>query len=490
MQFGDIGNIINGAQVPPSTGEYMEVESPSTGLAIARVGLSSAADVDTAVQAAHQALQTTWSRQKHTMKSRCAILYRFRELVLQHKDELVELVVAEHGKTAAEAAASIMKGLETVEWACSMPQIAQGRVLEVSRGVTCEDVREPIGVVACIVPFNFPFMVPHWTLPIALAAGNCVILKPSEKVPLTMHRTLELYKQAGLPDGVLQIVNGTAPVVQAICAHPGIAGCTFVGSSKVAEIVYKACHASGKRVLALGGAKNHMVALPDCNKSMCAADVAASFTGCAGQRCMAATVLLVVGDQPDLIDLIVEKAKALQPGQGAGAVMGPVIDQMSKDRIMSYISDSEAGGAKVLLDGRSWAARSPGYWVGPTILLHTNPKDKAMNDEIFGPVLSIYKVANKEEAIQIENGNPYGNAACIYTTVGSNAEWFAERFSVGMVGVNIGVPVPREPFSFGGWNLSRFGDSDITGDGGMEFFTKRKKITTKWNPPQNQDWMS
>jgi acyl-CoA reductase-like NAD-dependent aldehyde dehydrogenase len=364
MQFGDIGNIINGAQVPPSTGEvlllfsygfslfirscfcclvwfqYMEVESPSTGLAIARVGLSSAADVDTAVQAAHQALQTTWSRQKHTMKSRCAILYRFRELVLQHKDELVELVVAEHGKTAAEAAASIMKGLETVEWACSMPQIAQGRVLEVSRGVTCEDVREPIGVVACIVPFNFPFMVPHWTLPIALAAGNCVILKPSEKVPLTMHRTLELYKQAGLPDGVLQIVNGTAPVVQAICAHPGIAGCTFVGSSKVAEIVYKACHASGKRVLALGGAKNHMVALPDCNKSMCAADVAASFTGCAGQRCMAATVLLVVGDQPDLIDLIVEKAKALQPGQGAGAVMGPVIDQMSKDRIMSYISDS------------------------------------------------------------------------------------------------------------------------------------------------------
>jgi len=281
--------------------------------------------------------------------------------------------------------------------------------------------------------------------------------------------------------------------VTALCDHPDVAAVSFVGSSKVAELVYNRCRQSSKRVLALGGAKNHMVSMPDCNVDMCSTDIVNSYTGCAGQRCMAASVLLTVGKQDELLQAIVTKSSKLKAGQAAGEV-GPVIDADSQNRILKYINEAEASGCKLLVDGRGWAKeRTAGWWVGPTVIVHTKRTDPAMKDEIFGPVLSILQVESKEQAIEIENANPYGNAACIYTSVGGTAEWFAKRFSVGMVGVNIGVPVPREPFSFGGSNISKFGDFDITGDGGMELWTKRKKVTTKWTPPAErrpQDWMS
>jgi len=337
-------------------------------------------------------------------------------------------------------------------------------------------------VVAAVVPFNFPAMVPMWTIPISLTMGNCVILKPSEKVPMTMMRMASLMVEAGLPAGVFQIVNGATEVVQALCAHPQISALSFVGSSRVASIVSESCHKLNKRVLALGGAKNHLIALPDCDVGMAAKDVVASFAGCCGQRCMAASVLLVVGENPDLLQEIVAAAGALKSGQAAGQV-GPLIDRIAKDRVLSYIDQAEAGGARILLDGRSWAkSHEKGFWVGPTVILHTNRADAALQDEIFGPVLSILQVDSWDEAIAIENSNPYGNAACIYTEKGANAEWFVKRFRCAMIGVNIGIPVPREPFSFGGLygTQSKYGDCDITGDGAMEFFSNRIKVTSKW----------
>lgn len=393
-----------------------------------------------------------------------------------------------------------------MEWATSLPQLASGRVLEVSKGITCQESRVPLGVVAAIVPFNFPAMVPMWTIPISLTTGNCVILKPSEKVPSTMQRIAELLVEAGVPPGVFQIVHGAVDVVTAMCDHKDIAAVTFVGSSKVAEIVASRCHSTHKRVLALGGAKNHLVALPDCDVGLASRDVVASSFGCAGQRCMAASVLILVSPQPELVEEIVSVASKLEAGQEAGQV-GPVIDGIAKERVLRYIADSEKNGAKVLLDGRSWGQKS-GCWVGPTILLHSSKTDKAVTEEIFGPVLSILQVDTWEEALEIENSNPYGNAACIYTERGANAEWFVKRFRAAMLGVNIGIPVPRvshtslspsyclnmpdcltdssllqEPFSFGGLygTLSKYGDYDVTGDGAMEFFTSRIKVTSKWS---------
>ncbi len=416
-----------------------------------------------------------------TVKARAAIMLKLHGLIDQHADELANLIVLENGKNKAEALAEVAKANETVEWACSMPQIAQGKTLPVSRGVICSDAREPIGVVACIVPFNFPLMVPMWTTPIALAAGNCVIVKPSEKVPLTLYRLASLMKQAGIPDGVFQLVNGTVDAVNGLCDHPGISAVTFVGSSKVAEIVYKRCTSLNKRVLALGGAKNHLVALKDCDADMASSDITGSFSGCCGQRCMAASVLLVLGENEPLINAVVAKTSGLKAGQEPGQV-GPCIDKAAQDRILSYINQAEASGSKILVDGRSWASREDGYWVGPTVILHNSRDEPALHNEIFGPILSILHVSSKEEAIEIENGNPYGNAAGVYTQSGGAADWFTQRFRAGMIGVNIGIPVPREPFSFGGLygTLSKFGDGDITGEGGLEFFTWRRKVTTKW----------
>jgi methylmalonic acid semialdehyde dehydrogenase len=480
-----INNFIGNKWVAPISGEYLDVDCPHDGKTIARVALSGPADLDHAVQVG-QAAYKTWSAQ--TVKQRVQLMLRFHALMRDQANEIAQLIMREHGKTQVEALGDVAKGNETVEYACSMPQLIAGRVLEVSRGVECRDYRESLGVVASIVPFNFPCMVPMWTMPIALACGNCVILKPSEKVPMTMAFIMDLFVKAGFPSGVVQIVNGTAPTVLAICDHPGIPAVSFVGSSKVAEIVAHRSRLNNKRVLALGGAKNHLVALPDCNIDMTSTDVVNSFTGCSGQRCMAASVLLTVGPMPKLIAAIVQKAAALSAGAGSRDI-GPVIDRLSLDKILGYIGRPEH---KLLLDGRGWAQKhTEGYWVGPTVLLHTNSSDAGMREEIFGPVLSIYECKDRDEALAIENANPYGNAACVYTSQGGAADWFCKRFSAGMCGVNVGVPVPREPFPFGGWNRSRFGDFDITADGGIEFFTRRKKITQKWNPPEGEaDWMS
>lgn len=480
-------NFIDGQFVNSSGASTVDVVSPANGEVLAKVPMSTAADVAKAVEVARAAFESWGSL---TTKARASIMFKFHSLVNQHATELAEIIVKENGKNMAEALADVAKGNETAEWATSLPQLSKGSVLEVSRGVTCKEIRKPVGVVAAIVPFNFPAMVPMWTVPIALTMGNCVILKPSEKVPLTMQRMVDFMKEAGIPPGVFQIVHGAVDVVNALCDHPRIDALTFVGSSKVANIVSKRCQALNKRVLALGGAKNHLLALPDCDIGMAARDIVASFAGCAGQRCMAASVLILVGDGASaeadqkvrsLLNEVVTTAGALKAGQKGGEV-GPLIDGIAKERVLKYIDEAESNGAKVLLDGREWAKSPTGFWVGPTIILHSNKGDRALHEEIFGPVLSVYQADSWEEAIAIENGNPYGNAACIYTEKGAHAEWFLPRFRAAMLGVNIGIPVPREPFSFGGLygTQSKFGDCDITGDGAMEFFSNRIKITSKW----------
>ncbi|CAI5746434.1 unnamed protein product [Peronospora destructor] len=471
-------NLIDGVFVRPKRNKYMDVICPATGQVVGQCGLSTDEDVELAVAKGQEAF-IQW--RLLTVKTRAAIMLKFHALMIQHKDELADIIVQENGKNRTEALASVLKGNETVEYACSLPQLVQGRILQVSRGITCQEVRDPLGVVACIVPFNFPIMVPMWTIPIALTMGNCVILKPSEKVPLTMARVAELLVEAGVPNGVFQVINGTKDPVNSLCDHSGVAAVTFVGSSHVAQLVARRCRALDKRVLALGGAKNHLVALPDADIDVAAKDIIASYAGCAGQRCMAASVLLLVGDCSALLDKIVEKSKELTRGIEAGQV-GALIDDTSKTRVLKYINEAEAAGIKILVDGRPWSRESKGFWVGPTVLLHMNPKDAAMTDEIFGPVLSVYRVNSFDDALQIENSNDYGNAAAIYTSNGAYAEYFQSRFRAGMIGVNIGIPVPREPFSFGGMygTKSKYGDMDITGDGCVEFFSTRRKITSKW----------
>ena len=436
-----VDNYINGETVPPEGGEYLDVHDPSTSAVIGKVALSSAADVDDAVRAAHAAFPS-WSSM--TTKARASIMLNFHSLIKSHAIELAHLVVRENGKNFAEALADVAKGNETVEYACSMPQLVQGRIDAVSTGVECRDRRDPLGVVASIVPFNFPFMVPHWTLPIALVSGNTIVLKPSEKVPLTMDRVARLFELAGFPRGVVNLVNGTRDAVTGLVDHPLVRAVTFVGSSAVAKSVSDRCRALDKRCTALGGAKNHLVALPDCDVEGTASDVVVSYAGCAGQRCMAASVLLLVGDGHDdggpsrgsshLLRRVVEKASEIRRGTGPGE-MGPVIDAQSLSKIAGYIEKSAREGAEILLDGRTWMippgggdGGDGGNWIGPTIILHRDRSDSAMNEEVFGPVLSVYRVSSWQEAIDIENSNPYGNAAAIYTTNGGHAEWFVRRF--------------------------------------------------------------
>mmetsp|Transcript_1077 Transcript_1077/g.1927 ORF Transcript_1077/g.1927 Transcript_1077/m.1927 type:complete len:531 (+) Transcript_1077:214-1806(+) len=498
-----IHNIIAGKALPSSTGNYLPVLSPLTNEPIASVTLSNASDVSSAVESAKTAF-ASWS--SLTIKSRAAILLKFHSLVEIHQQELAELISLENGKNITEALADVAKGNETVEYACSLPQVVQGKNLKVSTNVFCRDERTPLGVVASIVPFNFPFMVPMWTLPIALVMGNCVVLKPSEKVPLTMYRTMELLTQAGVPPGVVNLVQGQKEAVSALVDHPDVRAVTFVGSSPVAKLVKEQCQALHKKCTALGGAKNHLVALSDCDLEETARDIVVSSMGCAGQRCMAASVLILVSSsngrccgseteeeqwQKRLLERVIEKAKDIQRGTGPGQ-MGPVIDGHSWNKIQSYIQQAQEGGADILLDGRSWQQPQPqqqngqGNWIGPTIIHHHSKDDAAIKEEIFGPVLSVYKASSWKEAIEIENSNPFGNAACIYTSNGACADWFTERFRAAMLGVNVGIPVPREPFSFGGLygTLSKYGDMDITGDGAIEFFSNRIKVTTKWILPK------
>lgn len=478
-------NYIGGTFVTVSAPEELSVSNPSTGQEIARVPMCSAPEVDAAVRSALAAFPL-WS--SIPIKERAQVFYRYKTLMEKHAQELAALVHEENGKIMGEATAEIEKAIEVTEFACSMPQLVPGEILEVSKGVECRVDRYPLGVVVSITPFNFPNMVPNWTIPNALVLGNTMILKPSEQVPLSSIRIAELLKEAGLPDGVFNVVHGGQAVVEAICDHPGIAAITFVGSTRVAKLVYTRATSRLKRALCLGGAKNHLIVLPDANEEMTASNVAASMSGCAGQRCMAASAMVGVGPIDHIVKRLCDEARKIIPGKNLGAV----ISRQAKERIERYITEAEQQGAKVLVDGRGARVegKEDGYYVGPTVIDYVRPDMKIAQEEVFGPVLSIMRTETVDDALKIENSNPYGNAASVFTQSGGLARYVIDRASAGMIGVNIGVPVPREPFSFGGWNESKFGTGDITGKSAIEFFTKAKKTTIKWNPEARVNWMS
>lgn len=484
-EIATVMNYIDGRLVSPDYADYLPVMNPGLGTQIARVPLSSAEHVDAAVASARAALPG-WSGMP--IKERAQVLYRYRDLLSKNARELADLVHEENGKTHGEALAEVEKSIEVTEFACSMPQLAVGEILEVSRGVECRVERYPVGVVASITPFNFPSMVPNWTIPNALVLGNTFILKPSEQVPLSSLRIADLLKEAGLPDGAFNVVHGAKAVVESLCDHPGIDALTFVGSTPTAKIVYARAASSLKRVICLGGAKNHLIVLPDAHEEMTASNVAASMTGCAGQRCMAASAMVAVGAVDSIIHRLCEEARKIIPGRNLGAV----ISRKAKERIEGYITEAGQQGARILVDGRNCVVegKEQGFYVGPTVIDFVKPDMRIAREEVFGPVLAILRVKTVDEALEIENNSPYGNAASIFTQSGGIARYVAERASAGMIGVNIGVPVPREPFSFGGWNDSRFGSGDITGKSSIEFFTRLKKTTIKWNPESRVNWMS
>jgi malonate-semialdehyde dehydrogenase (acetylating)/methylmalonate-semialdehyde dehydrogenase len=464
---------------------FLDVHNPADGSVLARVPMGDRATVEAAVDSAERAFPG-WAGT--TIKDRVQVFYRYKALLEKHIGELAALITEEHGKIASEAEAEILKAIELTEFACSLPQLIAGEVLEVSRGVECRLERVPLGVVAAINPFNFPSMVPHWTIPNAIALGNTFIMKPSERVPLSSARIADLLKEAGLPDGVFNIVQGDREVVEAICDHPRIQAVTFVGSTRVAKEVYRRSTGNFKRALCLGGAKNHVIVMPDADPEMAAGGVLAAMAGCTGQRCMAASVMVAVDRSDHIVERLAAQAKRLV----AGRDVGPVISRAAKERIEGYITEAEQAGAKVLVDGRgaTVAGREGGWYVGPTVIDQVRPEMKIAQEEVFGPVLAIVRTGTLDEAIAVENASPYGNAASIFTESGGAARAAMDRASAGMLGVNVGVPVPREPFGFGGWNDSRFGVGDITGRSSIEFWTKSRKITTKWNREAGVNWMS
>jgi malonate-semialdehyde dehydrogenase (acetylating)/methylmalonate-semialdehyde dehydrogenase len=485
MKYAPVQNYIAGVFTSSHAEHALEVISPVDGTALSAVPLSGLRDLEDAVAAARQAFPA-WS--VLPIKERVQVFYRFKTLLEKNLEELANLITEENGKVISESRAEVEKCIELTEFACSLPQLVMGELLEVSRGVECRIEYVPLGVVASIVPFNFPAMVPNWTIPNAIALGNCMILKPSEKVPLSAGRIASLLEEAGLPKGVLSIVHGSQGIVEAICDHPQIDAVSFVGSTKVARLVYQRATASLKRCVALGGAKNHLFVLPDAIPDMTAQNVAASMSGCAGQRCMAASAMIGVGPVDHIVEKICEEARKIVPGKNLGAV----INKASKERIEKYISDAEAQGAKILVDGRSTVVegKEEGVYVGPTVIDFVRPDMAVATEEIFGPVISILRTNTIDEALIIENNSPYGNAASVFTQNGGLAKYVIDRASAGMVGVNVGVPVPREPFSFGGWNESKFGSSDITGKSSIQLWTKLKKTTVKWNPEAGINWMS
>ena len=484
MRWTDARNLIGGVWCDALDDHgRLDVINPRHGQAIAQVHMSGAADVDAAVVAAKAALQQ-W--QELPVRERAQVFYRLRELMHRDLKSLSWLVSHENGKTYAESEAEVLKAIECVEFGCSLPNLAAGTELEVSRGVSCRLEYAPVGIVAGVTPFNFPMMVPLWMLPQALVGGNAFILKPSEQTPLSTLALGELFREAGLPDGIFNVVQGGREVVEALCDHPGIGAFGFVGSTRVAKMVYGRASMAGKRALCLGGAKNHLIVVPDADLDVAAGNIVASFTGCAGQRCMAAANLLAVGDVDHIIDEIKVRASALMLGSDLGAINSAE----SVQRIQGYIAGAEKDGAKVIVDGRGVKPTEGGYWVGPTILDGITADQVAAKEEIFGPVLSIIRVKDLSEALAIENGNPYGNASAVYTTSGEVARKVMGRAEAGMCGVNVGVPVPREPFGFGGWNDSKFGHGNITGWDGFRFWTRVRKVTTKWALQKDQNWMS
>jgi malonate-semialdehyde dehydrogenase (acetylating) / methylmalonate-semialdehyde dehydrogenase len=478
-----LDNFIGGRWVNASTAEFFDVHNPAVGDIIGRTPLSTGADVDAAVQAATRAFPA-W--RDTPVNARAQVLYRFKAQLEEHFEEMARIVTTEHGKTLDEARGSVRRGIECVEVACGAPSLMQGFGLEdISAGIDCHVVRQPLGVCAAIAPFNFPAMVPMWFLPFAIATGNTFVLKPSEQVPLSQRKMVDLLSRCDLPPGVVNIVNGGRDVVNAICDHPGIRAVSFVGSTPVAKHVYQRATHAGKRVQALGGAKNYVVVMPDANFDRSIDIIAESFYGCAGERCLAGSMLVPIGDaHREARDRMVATAKALKVGDGTqpGVTMGPVISATHRERVVGYINKGVAEGAKLLVDGRETRVsdRPNGYFVGPTVFDEVSPEMAIGHEEIFGPVASICPVKTLDEAIALMKSHPNANATSIFTSSGKAAREFAKHATSSMVGVNIGVAAPMAYFPFGGAKDSFFGDLKAHGRDGIEFYTDKKVTISRW----------
>ena len=465
-----------------------EVFNPATGKVTGKVDFATARELDDAVAAATRAL-STWRDASLTARSN--VLFAFRQLLNERKRELVEIVTAEHGKVLDDAAGEVQRAIEAVEYACGIPTLLKGGFSEnVSTRVDVYSLRQPLGVVGVISPFNFPAMVPLWFLPIAIACGNTVVLKPSEKDPSAALFIAELWQRAGLPDGVLNVVHGDKEAVDALLEHPAVRSISFVGSTPVARYVYETGTRNGKRVQALGGAKNHMVVLPDADLDLAAdAAVSAGF-GSAGERCMAVSVVVAVDPVGDeLVGKIRERMAKLTVGDGSrpGSEMGPLVSKVHRDKVASYVVAGEEAGADLVVDGRGQRVdgEDDGFWLGPTLFDNVRPDMSVYTEEIFGPVLSVVRVPGYEEAVGLVNDNPYGNGVAIFTNDGGAARTFQHEIEVGMVGVNVPIPVPVGYYSFGGWKDSLFGDTHAYGPDGIHFFTRTKVITSRWLDPSH-----
>jgi len=476
----EVRNFIGGSWEERNGRETEPVYDPATGEVIAETPLSTAEDLDRAVKKAEEAFPG-WAGTP--VGERARIMFRFKMLLEEHFEELRDLVTLENGKDAKDAGGEVRRGIEVVEFACGMPTLVMGEsVRDVARGIDNVSYRFPLGVVAAITPFNFPCMVPLWTLPVAIAAGNTYILKPSERTPLSAQRLGELLAEAGIPDGVFNIVNGAREAVDAILEHPGIKAVSFVGSKPVAEHVYKNGAAHGKRVQALAGAKNSMIVMPDAVLDKAVPNIVSSAYGNAGERCLAGSVLVAVGDVADtLVEKLKESAAAMKvgPGKEEGSELTPVIRDSHREKVKSYIDVGEEEGAEVVLDGRT-PPRDEGFFMGPTLLDNVTGEMRVGREEIFGPVLSVVRVANLDEAIEFTNGSPFGNACSIFTENGAAVRHWRENVEAGMLGVNIGVAAPMAFFPFNGIKDSFFGDLHATGKDGVRFFTENKVEAVRW----------
>ncbi|WP_285891390.1 CoA-acylating methylmalonate-semialdehyde dehydrogenase [Paenibacillus pasadenensis] len=475
-------NFIGGQWVDSVSGQYEAVFNPATGETIAQVPLSSKEDVDAAVQNSKQAFQS-WSRT--AVPRRARVMFKYQQLLVDNWDELARIITRENGKNYTEAHGEVLRGIECVEFAAGAPSHMMGKQLsEIATNVESGMFRYPIGVVGGITPFNFPMMVPCWMFPLAIALGNTFVLKPSERTPLLANRLAELMQEAGLPDGVLNVVHGAHDVVNGLLEHNDVKAISFVGSQPVAEYVYKTGTAHGKRVQALAGAKNHSIVMPDADLDGAVQQIVNAAFGSAGERCMACAVVVAVGDVAEpLIEKLVAAANNLTIGNGAeeNVFLGPVIRGSHKDRTLGYIEAGVSEGAALLRDGRSDAAASgDGYFVGPTIFDHVTSEMKIWKDEIFAPVLSIARVATLAEAVELANDSEFANGACLFTQDGSNVRQFRETIEAGMLGVNLGVPAPMAFFPFSGWKKSFYGDLHANGGDGIEFYTRKKMVTARW----------
>ncbi|QQY25900.1 CoA-acylating methylmalonate-semialdehyde dehydrogenase [Dermacoccus nishinomiyaensis] len=482
-----IGHWMNGGEVA-GTGREQDVFNPATGEVSGRVALASVSDLEQAVDAARAALPA-WRATGLT--KRAAVMFKLREIVTAKSDELARIITAEHGKVVSDAAGEVVRGLENVEYCAGLMHHLKGEFSEqVSSGVDVHSVRQPVGVVACITPFNFPAMVPLWMVTTAIACGNTVILKPSERDPSAALWIAQAFKDAGLPDGVLNVVNGDKEAVDGILDHDDIKAVSFVGSTPIAQYIYERASKNGKRVQALGGAKNHMVVMPDADLDAAADAAVSAAYGSAGERCMAVSVLVAVGEVADpLVDKIAERMGKLVIGDGFDerSEMGPLITREARDRVASYVAGATDEGARVVVDGREKHFDESGFFIGTSLVDHVKPGMKVYDEEIFGPVLSVVRVETFEDAVELINANQFANGVAIFTRDGKSAREFEFAIEVGMVGVNVPIPVPVGSFSFGGWKKSLFGDTHMYGAEAFNFYTRRKVVTTRWpDPTQSQ----